>query len=270
MSLLRTLCIRRPFLPRSFAAYGYAVELISQTSPPLSGRPILEQFWADLTFIHWRVDAAAVAPLLPPGIVPDVFDGSSWVGLIPFRMQSTAALGGPHIPYFGTFTEVNVRLYAVDEQGRRGVVFASLEASRLAAVLGARVGFGLPYFWADATAARRGDEFAYRSERLASGRRTDRPVSHVVSRNLGVPVVADPLADFLTARWRLFLERNGRTVMMPNQHGPWPLFTAELTHLHDDLVAAAGLPGITDRQPDSVLFSPGVLTQFGLPERITG
>lgn len=249
-------------------AYGWPVEPISQNSPPLAGRRILEQFWADLTFIHWRVDAAAVAPLLPPGIIPDIFDGSSWVGLIPFRMASTAVLGGPRIPYFGSFTEVNVRLYAVDEQGRRGVVFASLEASRLAAVLGARVGFGLPYFWADATAARHGDEFAYRSERRASARGVSRPGSHVISRNLGVPVVDDPLADFLTARWRLFGERGSRTVMMPNQHGKWPLFTAKIEHLHDDLVAAAGLPGITDREPDSVLFSPGVLTRFGMPERI--
>ena len=32
--------------------------------------------------------------------------------------------------------ETNVRLYGVDEQGRRGVVFSSLEASRLAAVYG--------------------------------------------------------------------------------------------------------------------------------------
>lgn len=41
-------------------------------------------------------------------------------------------------------TEVNVRLYGVDGQGRRGVVFLSLEASSLPAVLAARALFSLP------------------------------------------------------------------------------------------------------------------------------
>ncbi|HEY8914534.1 DUF2071 domain-containing protein [Lacisediminihabitans sp.] len=238
------------------------MEPISQTAPALPGRAILEQFWADLTFIHWRVDAALVAPLLPAGVVPDVFDGSSWVGLIPFRMASTAALGGPPVPYFGEFTEVNVRLYAVDVQGRRGVVFTSLEASRLAAVLGARAAFSIPYFWAAATFDRVGDELRYSSRRHSR----KAPASRVVSRPSDVRVLDDPLADFLTARWRLFVRRGCRTLVIANRHPPWPLFVAELVSLHDELLTASGLPGISSRPPDSVLYSPGVLTQFSGPE----
>jgi len=37
---------------------------------------------------------------------------------------------GPAVPYLGTFLETNVRLYSVDETGRRGVVFLSLDADR--------------------------------------------------------------------------------------------------------------------------------------------
>jgi uncharacterized protein YqjF (DUF2071 family) len=243
------------------------VDPITHNSPPLPGRPILEQFWADLTFLHWRVDASAVAPLLPSGIVPDVFDGSAWVGLIPFRMRSTSAFGSPAIPYFGQFVEVNVRLYGVDGQGRRAVVFASLEAGRLAAVLGARAGFSLPYFWASAQMQQRGNDYAYRSRRFAARLPSGhRPFSHIVSRASTVPVVDNPLADFLTARWKLFETRHHRTVLMPNFHGPWPLFEAKLLHLRENLLEAAGLPGISTRPPDSVLFSPGVLTQFGVPQ----
>jgi uncharacterized protein len=36
-----------------------------------------------------------------------------------------------------------------------------------------------------------------------------------------------------------------------------------LLEFDDELVAAAGLPGVADRPPDSVLFSPGVETWFG-------
>ena len=44
----------------------------------------------------------------------------------------------------GSFLETNVRLYSVDEHGRRGVVFRSLEADRLLPVLTARGRSGCP------------------------------------------------------------------------------------------------------------------------------
>ena len=37
--------------------------------------------------------------------------------------------------------------------------------------------------------------------------------------------------------------------------------------IDDQLVAAAGLPGVSSREPDSVLWSAGVRTVFGLPYR---
>ena len=40
---------------------------------------------------------------------------------------------------------------------------------------------------------------------------------------------------------------------------------AEVVRCEDGLVAAAGLGGLTARAPDSVLWSPGVRTRFGLP-----
>src|SRR3954447_12879251 len=121
---------------------------VTANAPALPGRQILRQAWQDLTFLHWRVPSEAVVPLLPPRTRPDVHDGSSWVGLIAFRMVGAGVGRGPAVPWLGSFAETNVRLYSVDEQGRRGVVFRTLEASRLAVVLGARVAFALPYAWA--------------------------------------------------------------------------------------------------------------------------
>ena len=237
---------------------------ISSTAPPLTGRPVLRQLWRDLVFVHWRVDPDEIAPLLPRGIVPDVFDGSSWVGLIPFEMRDSAVLGGPPVPYFGSFTEVNVRLYGVDASGRRGVVFCSLEASRLAAVITARVLFRLPYPWARAASVVTDDLLAYRSERLAPGR----PATMICVRPSTRAVHCDALAEFLTARWLLFVTRGNHTVAMANEHEPWPLFEADILTLRDGLVAAAGITSIGSRAPDSVLYSPGVVTSFGLPSRV--
>ena len=210
-------------------------------------------------FVHWRVDAATVAPLLPPGLRPDEFDGSSWVGLIPFVLDRATVLGSPPLPYVGDFVEVNVRLYAVDELGRRGVVFVSLEASRLAAVLAARALFGLPYVWSQTRLHHVGDRFEYRARRHLERSAT----SHIVAHSTQIPVTDDPLAEFLTARWALFSRVRGRTLYLRNHHEAWPLYEARLDHLDDTLLSRAGFAGLAARTPDSVLYSPGVTTRFG-------
>ena len=232
---------------------------ITHEAPPLAGKPIASQRWSDLTFLHWRVSSAEVAPLLPEGVVPDEFDGTSWVGLIPFQLSEATLFGSPPVPYVGTFVEVNVRLYGVDFWGRRGVIFRSLEASRLAAVLAARAAFGLPYYWSSTHMQREGRLFGYDTRRHGGG-----PTSAIRSR-VGAPISTGPLADFLTARWGMFTQRGGKTLWVPNEHEPWTLHAAEVIDLDDELVAAAGFPGIADRRPDSVLFSPGVTTRFGRP-----
>lgn len=237
---------------------------VSRTSSPLDGPVLLDQHWRDLTFVHWRVDSDLVAPLLPAGTRPDEYDGSSWVGLIPFRLTGAAFGHGPPLPYVGTFPETNVRLYSVDALGRRGVVFCSLESARLPFVLGARWTLGLNYTWARMRIRMRGDVITYTSRRRWPPPRDAR--SRLVVR-VGTTVVSDdPLADFLTARWGLHTRRLGRTIYLPNRHESWPLVNAEVLELSDDLLELAGLSGLASRPPDSVLFSRGVRTQFGAPQ----
>ena len=53
-------------------------EAVAHVSPPLPGRAVIRQHWADAVFLHWRVDPAEVAPWLPPGTRPDTTpDGAS-------------------------------------------------------------------------------------------------------------------------------------------------------------------------------------------------
>jgi uncharacterized protein YqjF (DUF2071 family) len=241
-------------------------EPVSRQAPALRGPALLDQVWRDLTFLHWRVDADLVAPLLPPGVVPDVHDGSSWVGLIPFRLTDARFGSGPVLPYVGSFAETNVRLYGVDATGRRGVVFASLEAERLAFVVGSRVALNIPYTWARMRARHEGDRYSYESHRRWPAPRGLR--SRVEVELQPDEVDEDPLADFLTARWGLFAHHLGRTWFLPNEHAPWPLRRVRVLDVDDQLVAAAGLPGLTHRPPDSALFSAGVRTVFGGPQRV--
>ncbi|MGN6087751.1 MAG: YqjF family protein [Actinomycetales bacterium] len=235
---------------------------MSEQAPPLPPPILMTQRWLDLTFLHWRVDPAVVAPHLPPGTRPDVLDGATYVGLIPFRMVGAGIGRGPAVPWLGSFAETNVRLYSVDETGRRGIVFCTLEASRLAVVLGARAVFGLPYTWARMSVRHVGDALEYTSRRRwpaprgTGGRIVVRP---------GKVVEPDAEAVFLTARWGLHVEHLGRTWYVPNRHEPWPLHHARLLHLDDQLLATCGFPELVGRAPDSVLWSPGVRTAFGRP-----
>ncbi len=239
------------------------MQQISRTAPPLRGPVVAAQEWRQVAFLHWRVPQVDVAPLLPPGVVPDVFDGSSWVGLIAFRLGDAQVGRLPPMSGWGSFTEVNVRLYGVDAEGRRGVVFRSLEASSLPAVLAARALFGLPYMWARTAQRARPDGWEYASRRIAGSATKRGPGFQLSVAVDATQTVDDDLSQFLTARWGLFQGRFGRTQWLPNEHEPWVLHPARLLTLRDELCAAAGLPGVVENPPASVLYSPGVNAKFG-------
>ncbi len=234
---------------------------LTSTAPLHVRRPVFRQGWHDLTMLHWPVEPALVAPLLPPGTVPDVHDGVTYVGLIPFVMRDVGVLGLPPIPWLSTFPETNVRLYATDAAGRRGVVFRSLDASRLLPCLTARAGYALPYCWASMSVSRDGDEVTYRSRRRWPGPPGARASVRV---RVGEPVAVDALSLFLTARWGLFSAvPGGRTAWAPVSHEPWQLRRAELLDLDEDVVQAAGLPAPVGAP--HVVFSSGVSVRFARP-----
>lgn len=229
------------------------------TPPPLPAPVFSAQRWTQLTFLHWPVDPAEVAHVFPPGTRPDVVDGVTYVGLIPFAMEDVALAVSRPLQYFGSFLETNVRLYSTDDAGRHGVLFRSLEAERLAIVPATRIALGVPYTWARMRMVRDGDRIAYESVR----RLPRRGLRSRVVVDVGAPVEPEPLEVWLTARWGAHTRKAGRTWWVPNEHGPWPLHTAEIVDVTSDLVAAAGVVPVGE--PLRALYSPGVSARFGRP-----
>jgi uncharacterized protein YqjF (DUF2071 family) len=237
------------------------VEAVDPQSPPLRGRVMMAQDWRDLTMLHWAVDPDAVRDRFPPGVRPDTLDGRTYVGLVPFRMVDAGLADGPAVPWAGSFLETNVRLYSVDDTGRRGIVFLSLDTDRAVVVAGARAAFGLPYRWARMRYDAEGDVRTYTA-------RLRRPAPRVSSRvvvRVGARREATELDHFLSARWGLHVRWWGRTLYVPNEHTPWPVRDAEIVDLDDGLVRSVGLGDLARRTPDHVLFSDGVRTRFGFP-----
>jgi len=226
----------------------------------------MTQRWERLTFLHWRFAPEAVQAQLPPGLTVETFDGTAWVGLVPFFMR-VASAGGRGAGYLTDFAETNVRTYVQDAAGRSGIWFFSLDAARLGAVVTARTTYRLPYFWSSMTLADRGDTVTYTCRRHGRARVPSR-----VGIEIGPAFDPGELGDldhFLTARWRLFSvtgsrRRPARHRSARAEHAPWPLRRARVRELDDGLVAAAGLPRPSD--PPLVHYSPGVDVRIGRPE----
>jgi uncharacterized protein YqjF (DUF2071 family) len=230
-------------------------ELVTPEAPMLPWPRILRQNWLDLSFLHWAVEPASIAHLYPPDTEPDTFEGSSFVGVVPFQMA-----------LFGAFMETNVRLYSVDRTGRRGVVFLSLDTNRPGMVAAGRWIVGVPYRWARMNFRADGDRYAYTSTLRWPGVAASSRVEVAV----GEPLSSGPLEHFLTARWGAHVARLGRTWYMPNEHPVWSLRRAELIDFEDDgLLASVGLGDLGTRPPDHVTFSDGVAARFGHPVRST-
>ena len=217
---------------------------------------VLRQALCNVAFLHWRLDPAVAAPHLPPGTRPDVREDSTYVGVVALRIARTAPGRGLRIPYLGSFDQVNVRLYSVDDAGRHAVAFLRMDAGRLVPAVATRAALRLPYVWSRTRVRRDGDRY----EVTVGDRR--------IRLRIGAPVEPGPLELFLTDRRGLHARAAGRTLHLPLAHAPWPLHRAELTALDGDPLAAAGLTGVTG-PPVSVLWSPGVDdARFGPPSGV--
>ena len=139
--------------------------MISPEPPRVLDRPVMLMGWYDLAYLHWRYDPDRVAALLPPGVEPDTFDGSAWVGLIPFSMERIRFPGLPVIPYVSRFPETNVRTYVRGKDGGRGIWFFSLDVNRLLPAAVARTTYGLPYCWGRMGIERSGPRIRYHGRR---------------------------------------------------------------------------------------------------------
>ena len=179
--------------------------------------------WHDLCFLHWRVDEAALAPLLPPGLELDTFDGSAWIGVVPFHMTGVSPRGVPRIRRLADFAELNVRT-SVTAGGKPGVWFFSLDATQPVAVRLARGLFHLAYLDARIDTRRNGDTVTYSSARTHLGGGVAELSARY--RPTGPPARSLPgtLEYFLTERYCLYAaSRRGRLVRQEIDHAPWPL-----------------------------------------------
>jgi uncharacterized protein YqjF (DUF2071 family) len=232
--------------------------------PMPDGPWVMTQTWHDLLFAHWRVEASELRRTVPPQFEVDLFDGTGWVGVVPFHMTNVAPRGVPSLPWLSEFPELNVRTY-VRVGDRPGVYFFSLDAANAVAVQAARSLLNLPYYRAAMTVATEGNGVQYESRREGD---TQTALFAAKYRPTGASFVATrgSLEYFLTERYCLYnLDHKGIPYRLDIHHPPWSLHPAAAEFAHNTMADAAGfsLAGSPllhfSRRQDMVAWAPSTL-----------
>ncbi len=197
----------------------------------------MRQQWNRLLFAHWPLPPENLRPLVPPALSLDTWESNCWLAVTPFYLSGLRARGLPHPPF--VFGELNVRTY-VTLGSKPGVYFFSLDAGSVAAVLGARTAYALPYFYARMNIDCVNDTVHYRCRRAHMGKIAEfeahyRPVSTVRYASRGT------LEHFLTERYCLYAVEAGRVYRAEIHHVPWPLQEAEAEISRNTMAAASGI-----------------------------
>lgn len=216
-------------------------------------RRLLSMEWRSVLFAHWPVPVERIAESLPDGMTVDTFDGSAWLGIVPFRM---ADIRPRWSPVGRSFHELNLRTY-VSVDGQPGVYFYNLDADDRAGVSIARSLFRLPYYSARMTVHRNGSQTRFKSVRTSDDAPPARFRASYEPTGLATTARSDTLARFLTERYRFYVADDRERIYYADiQHPPWELQPASVEFDRNDLFAANGF-----EEPEServVHFSPGV------------
>ncbi len=191
------------------------------------------QRWGELVYCSYPVEPEALAPLLPPGVELETFDGKAWVSLVPMEVVTQRARGLPALPGTAKMQELNVRTY-VRRGPVPGVFFASVnvDADWMVAV-GRATGVN----YQRVTVTRDGpDRF-----------RAERPDGAVLELTVGPGgpygyVAEGTLEAFLTRRLALFQLIGGELHYAALSHPPEWVSACTATVGRRTLVEADGVP----------------------------
>lgn len=210
--------------------------------------------WLDLLFLHWRVSPESLRPFVPPSLEVETFDGSAWIGVVPFEMMGTRARSMLPVPGLSRFPELNVRTYVRGRaSGKPGVWFFSLDAAQPIAVSVARRTYRLAYMNAAMSIRREnsGGEVRYESRRTGPNRELAfGPTQSTAARfscayrPVGPEFIPQPgsLERFLTDRYCLYAwSAAGGLFRGEIHHRPWPLRAAAAQVSANTMGAQLGL-----------------------------
>jgi uncharacterized protein YqjF (DUF2071 family) len=237
-----------------------------QSSEPVAGY----QTWKHLLFLHWRVDAEQLQPLVPAPLTIQQYDGSAWLGVIPFSMQRVRPWWSPAVPGVSWFLETNVRTYVTHPNGTSAVWFFNLDANSRLAVAVARRFWHLNYSFARMNLDLTDSSTSYRGQRM-----NNTTATYDISCRRQTPAPLNTaeqgtIEHFLLERYLLFAEDNrGQLRSAEVHHVPYEFSVNLDVDCRHSLFQPLGLQGLQDQAPDHAAYSPGVDVTVSSLKKIT-
>jgi uncharacterized protein YqjF (DUF2071 family) len=160
--------------------------------------------------------------------------------------------------------ELNVRTY-VRLHGKPGVYFFSLDAGAVLAVMGARLFYALPYFYAHMRVRYGAESVHYVSSRRHKGKIAEFEADY---GPVGSPSTPAPgsLEQFLVERYCLYAVQRRRVYRAEIHHVPWPLQPAKAVIATNTVAQAAGIE--LPSEPPLLHFARYLEVLVWTPERL--
>tara|TARA_Y100000814_G_scaffold180911_1_gene132117 strand:+ start:540 stop:1265 length:726 start_codon:yes stop_codon:yes gene_type:complete len=215
----------------------------------------LSQNWVNLTFMHWEVEHHLLEKYIPEDLELEKFNGKTYVGTIPFRMENIRPRFLPSVPLISNFPEFNIRTY-VSKNGISGVLFLTLDAESRITSMYAPWAYGLPYVFAKGEVKENIEGgFSWYSKRKSNGigiKGESKPNGPLRKAK------KDSIEEFLFERYSLYVTYKNRTHIAYTCHEPWEFQDATARIEKNSLTEFYNL-GISDLlEPDLVHVSKGV------------
>ena len=197
--------------------------------------PVMFQRWSNLLFLHWEINPTRIQSRLPEGLHVDLHEGKTYLGLVPFFMETIRPRFLPCVH---------------DDQGRPGVWFFSLDCNQPIAVELARRFFHLPYEHARMNS----DGSIYRCQRKNT---PDTAEYHFSTSQDEQEARPGSLEFFLLERYLLFSQSSsGQLKYGQVHHKPYRFSKTSISN--PDLAPARWNGFHFDEPPVSALTSTGV------------
>ena len=221
--------------------------------------PLMKQTWSDLLFLHWPIECSSIRNHIPDHLEIDTYDGSAWIGIIPFRMSNLRLSFTFPLPYLSNFNEINLRTYVIDKYNRKGVWFFSLDTQNYIANAIANKFFDLNYRYGVTSFTSSNNNFNKLTLEISNANYKVQNFiwesNHDQSEFLAHP---NSLEYFLTERYNLYTYNkiNKNIYMGSIKHNPYKLYVPRLRSYDTDIFSSNGLISPSDL-PHSILASKG-------------
>ncbi len=217
--------LEAPCVPRTAAT--------SRQERERNARPLFRCEWLDVVFLHYEVDPAVLAPLVP--FTLDTWEGKAYVSLVAFTLAGLSCAHGRRatramLRPISDHAFLNVRTY-VRQGDASGIYFLAEWLSKRVPVPLGRPLFGLPYRYGRFSRAR--DVQSGVVSGTVMGKRGDLRFHATHAPDpVYASCAAGSLDEFLLERYTAFTHWAGLRRYFRVWHPPWPVTPLAAT-VHD-------------------------------------